>query len=275
MSEPSDKLDQGARGSDDCEALRLLIPAYYLGAADPDERARVERRLADCPELAEEAAEYRALSDALLFSAPAVEPPPHLLTGLLAATASPQPAAVPLTLRERIRQWFGPLRLGPALAALAIILLVATNLYWFGRLQELEDAQTAAFNRAQEQAALLAMVGERDSGNWVSLASTEENRPSYAVLIWTRTPEDPNTWVALLNAKHMPTLTPDRVYQLWMIRGETRVSAGLFRVDENGEGMLIFHTYEPIETFEGFGITQEPASGSEWPTSSPLVTGQT
>ena len=59
----------------DCSEIHELIPAYCLGATDPGETRRVEAHLAQCREAAADAADYQALSETLLFSAPAVGPP--------------------------------------------------------------------------------------------------------------------------------------------------------------------------------------------------------
>ena len=91
-------------------------------------------------------------------------------------------------------------------------------------------------------------------------------------MTWATGPQD-NTWIALLSARDLPPLSQGMAYQLWLRRGEYRISGGVFKVDESGSGMLIFTTTEPIGTFEAMGITPEPEGGSEGPTAPPVVTG--
>src|SRR5262245_31958404 len=77
-----------AASGDDCEVLRELLPAYSLGATDPDETRLVESLLEKCPDAASELADYKMLAEKMLFSAPPAKPPTHLKGKLLAAIAS-------------------------------------------------------------------------------------------------------------------------------------------------------------------------------------------
>ncbi len=94
-----------------------------------------------------------------------------------------------------------------------------------------------------------------------------------ASMVWTRV-RDQEKWVALLSADNLPPLRSGQVYQLWLRRGDAPQSAGLFEVDENGSGALMFLTTEPIGTFDAVGVTAEPAGGSPSPTSDPVLVGQ-
>jgi hypothetical protein len=60
----------------DCDALRILIPAYSVGATGPEETQWVEALLERCPEAVGELEAYNMLAESLLFSAPSATPPP-------------------------------------------------------------------------------------------------------------------------------------------------------------------------------------------------------
>src|SRR5436190_231315 len=65
----------------DCEQVREQLEAYALGALEPDERDRVARHLAGCPECRRLAAAYAEVAADLplaLAAASPLRPPPEL-----------------------------------------------------------------------------------------------------------------------------------------------------------------------------------------------------
>jgi hypothetical protein len=78
----------------------------------------------------------------------------------------------------------------------------------------------------------------------------------------------------MLYAKEFPQLQPDQVYQLWLTDNGERESGGLFTVDQNGTGVLVFPVTRPMDSLDSMGITPEPAGGSPGPTSRPVVRRQ-
>jgi anti-sigma factor RsiW len=94
--------------------LFALLPAFALGATDPDEAAFVRRHLTDAPGAEAELAAYARLVDVLHFSAPQATPPPALEARLRAALMAPRHrtsgAASPT---GRGRSWHWP-RLQPS-----------------------------------------------------------------------------------------------------------------------------------------------------------------
>lgn len=233
-----------------CDDLRELIPAYCLGALDADDRARVERDLPACPELAAEIASYEALAQGLSRSVPLVTPPPELRAALLQAAAVP--AAAP---RRALRGW--------ALAAAALLLaLLTTNLLWFSEVSRLRGTHPADTTQP-----VFLGSGAPDR---LELAALDDS-DSAANLVWVAGPTG-DTWVAWLVARDFPPLAENQVYQVWLTReGEEPLSAGLFTVDDGGSGALVFEIAEPIESFNRVGVTAEPAGGSPGPTSAPVV----
>jgi anti-sigma-K factor RskA len=47
-------------------------------------------------------------------------------------------------------------------------------------------------------------------------------------------------------------------YQVWLIHDGKRQSAGVFRVDSQGTGVLAYEMQDPSLPFEAIGITLEP-----------------
>jgi hypothetical protein len=81
---------------------------------------------------------------------------------------------------------------------------------------------------------------------------------------------DPATSTAVFVANNLAPLGETQVYQLWLIQGETPVSAGIFQVDHTGHGVLTIASAIP-GTFDAMGVTIEPSGGSELPTLEQLL----
>ncbi|MBC7812950.1 MAG: anti-sigma factor [Burkholderiales bacterium] len=274
------------------EATRELLPAYALGTTDPDETRMVKEMLTRFPHLIYELEVYQDMRRALTFSAPTVEIPgmakSRILSGLLEATApSVAQSAAPVRgsaptpppsggLLDRLWRLLGGspdtpamLRLSPALAALAVVLLVASNLYWSGQIQQMREEQTLLIALASQQDTLLTLVGSGQVHR-AELAATPDGTGVETVsVVW-----NPNAEIALLYAQELPPLASNEVYQVWFIRGDQPVSAGLLRVAEDGTGSLLLRSPEPVGNFDIVGITVEPSTGSELPTSAPIAAGE-
>jgi hypothetical protein len=78
----------------------------------------------------------------------------------------------------------------------------------------------------------------------------------------------------LMYVHAFPMLEPGKTYQLWLTRGDERVSAGTFEVDEEGNASLLFQVTEPIDQFTWARVTAEPVSGSEQPSDTVVVHGE-
>jgi anti-sigma-K factor RskA len=236
-----------------CDDLRDLIPAYCLGALDPDDLARVERELPTCPELAAEIAQYATLAQHMLYSVPQAAPPPRLRAALLQA-AAPVTAAAPAA-PQRAHWWM--------LAAAALLLaLLTTNALWLAETNRLRGQHAPDIT---QPVYLGSGAPER-----LELAAPDDT-DSTANLVWVAGPTG-DTWVAWLVARQFPPLAAGQTYQVWLTRtGEAALSAGLFTVDETGSGALVFEIDEPIESFNRVGVTVEPVGGSPGPTTAPVV----
>jgi len=219
----------------DCETLRDLLPAYSIGATDPEETALVESLLDSCPEVIDELKDYQSLSRALLFTAPDAQPPAALHDRLMAAA---QPRSTPLqsvstqpkvvapdfstpTKRSRVKRWL------TFAAAAAAALLLISNVYWISRVNDYQQTQAEIVTLLTQQRDLLAAAGA-GSVNRVELVSAQGDAVEATVLY------SPSGELGLLYSDQFPALSPDRTYQLWLIQGEQPVSAGLFQVDDEG-----------------------------------------
>lgn len=294
--------------------LKALLPAYVLGAADPEEVAFVHHHLADDAAAQEDLAAYEQLMEAMLYSARPVTPPPAMEGRLrLALAGSARPAAaqadasspahapVAATPNAGGRAWHWP-RLAWVAAAAAALLFVM-NLWWIQqvgalhsengvlRMQLTTQAATLATlqNRLETQEAMLSALRSQEASLQTALAGQTDLLAQVVATAGERyempaAQEDSHAlatvaWldqagVGVLRASDFPTLPPDMAYQLWLIKDGERTSGGLFTVDAAGNGSLIFTPPGPLDDFDGMGVTPEPAGGSLGPTAPPVVTAR-
>jgi anti-sigma-K factor RskA len=293
----------------DCDTLKALIPAYSVGATDPEETALVEQLLPLCPEGQAELDEYLALSQAMHYTVPLAQPPAHLHDKLMAALNTPaaKPAPTPNTMSVRPQAAppgeaqqpkptqtpparVLPYRLVAAVAAIAAALLIISNLYWVNQVNTLRDREqqivsllqnreaelTSAFseqealrNSLQSQQIALAALGT-GRANRLELASTDATQTgTLATVLW-----NPQSTTALLYSDTLPPLPADQTYQVWVIGDANPISVGTFAVDEQGVGVLVIQADAPMDEYGTVAISTEPAGGSEQPTTTPIAAAQ-
>lgn len=293
------KIDNNQEGTrrTNCDELRDLIPAYVIGTTTAEETARVRELIPLCPEAAAELADYGALSGSLVESAEAVQPPPRLKANLMAKLAekegasggSTAPASAPTpTVVPFARPTMEPMRsaspsreyrtntsrfsLSGLLAAAAVILLVATNVFWLSqnmaRQTELVSVQDELARSRVRQEDALALMSNLQTQR-IGLQSTDEGLIPLATIYW-----DPATNEAALITDQLPPLEDQQTYQLWLINDAGPHSAGTFDLDANGFGWLTFDPGATLTTFDALGISVEPEGGSDAPTTTPLAVGQ-
>ncbi len=252
--------------ADLCAELLALIPAISIGAADPDEQRLVLENLADCPEATQALAAATAFAGALLTAVPPQTLPQQLEGRLLARlqASNSQPDWI-----GGFLWWLRGWRRSTVGAALAILLLLALNLYWLQQVAQLraQYRDLSEYTRWQaQQTSAVNVLLTSEGRQAIELPAAQEDSNARAEIVW-----DPNLSVAILYAQSFPSLTADQVYQLWLTRDGVRRSGGLFTVDTDGTGVLIFPIGEPLDALDSMGITPEPTGGSPGPTSPPVV----
>lgn len=292
-------------------AVEELIPSCVLGAAEPEEMATLLRHAA-APPVSESLAAYSRLAEGLLYAVPSVEPPAALaarLRGALQTQAAEMPevemqaAAVEAQRAESVgaaaaapvaagRAWHWPRVVALAAAAFAVLLLLL-NFYWLREIAALRASHEALQQQLRQQTdefmvhmleqenILIAqqqqilrqdeLVGTlmADSGERFTMQPVEADSAAIAQVAWLA-----GSNVAVLRAQNFPILEEGKQYQLWLISGDERTSGGVFTVDDYGCANILFHPERSLETFDGMGITAEPAGGSPGPTAPPIVRSQ-
>ncbi len=221
------------------EELLDLIPAYALGALDPDEHAEVEALLAADAEARHLLADYERLTSMLALAAPARSAPAGLQDDLrrrLAANRLPNVRPYPRL------PWLS------VMVGVAAALLVAV----VGLLAVL---RTPADPGAELYQRIVADPGARRYPLEPGLQETTSGELVASA----------DGRAAVIRVQTLPPIEPDQTFQLWLADGDGVSSGGLFRFDDPaGPNYLIVPLEKPVEQYRAFGLSLEPAGGSPY-----------
>ncbi|MBM7829745.1 anti-sigma-K factor RskA [Agromyces cerinus] len=277
-NEPRDERDEagGAPAPDEHDALRDAVAAYALDAVDAEERAAVERALAEDAELRDEADGFAETAALLTGAAEPVEPPPALKSRLLAQldglaqqlpdaaapdvpAAATVPAASPVApqaprapgpaARAAKRRWFQRPGAIIAAAAASVVLIAGAiiGVAWTGPNGWGAQREMAAIAEAPD---VESSTHELEGGGAVTLYwSAEQGRSGVVV-------------------EGLPDVGEASTYELWYIDDAGAQSAGTFDVAEGETWRVLEGDFAPGVAV---GVTVEPAGGSPQPTTEPIV----
>ncbi|WP_199043513.1 anti-sigma factor [Glycomyces salinus] len=235
--------------------VHSLIGPYVLDAVDEDEHRQVEQHLTECESCTREAAELREavwrLSDITV-----AEPPQRLRDRVLTEAGRTRQEAPP----ER-RSEPGP-DAGPAPAApkriprmRRLFALAAAVLIGFaGGVVTWALAQDPGTSESDRIAAVLEAADAR--------VSTQDAEGGGRVTVV----HSPSLDEAVVVVADLADVTDDRSYQVWLVEPEGQVSAGVMEPGDDSATMLV----EGVGDAEVIGVTEEPAGGSEAPTT-PMI----
>lgn len=244
----NDHLDERA----DEVALRLL-PA--------DEMGRAEAHMARCEACRTLVGEYESIAHLLLATAPEVEPRACLEERVMAAytaaveqerldlARAPRPVVASPARRTWLRGVLAPAPVLAAVLVLAVAGLVAWGLALNNRVSERDDTI------ARQQVVLETLAA---GGSLVRLAPADPEVSAEMALVLPTGGVSPT-----LVVRDAPPLPDGRVYQVWLLRGSTPVSAGVFTPTEGVQSV-------PLEVnasgYDTVALTDEPPGGSPAPT---------
>lgn len=282
----------------DYETIEELLPAYALGALDPEDYVRVEAYLSAHPEARREVEELQETLGALALAAPPLAPPPGAKAALLARVeqlAAPAPAAAPRPLivvptaapaDDVVRPFRGPTA-GPnrrdrgrwtalaAVAAAVILGLTGWNVALqrqVGTVQQNVTTLEAQITAQADSVTLGRLVSDHRFARPLSSSAAADGPYSSSGGPAGYLYSDPANKVGLMNCYWMPVLNKDQVYQVWLVRADgTRDSGGTFTVDARGNASVVINAPATFNTYTSVGVTTEPSGGSPGPTSPRVV----
>ncbi|MDX1638803.1 MAG: anti-sigma factor [Balneolaceae bacterium] len=262
-----------------------LCSAYVLNALEPQERSEFEQMLEDADEEQEQL--YRTMRSTagnLAFTTDREDPPAEVKARLMdvineeIAEHREQPQEEPGT---------G----GPgydtktfAIAASFALLLVTLSLVFYAfnlssklqqRSEQLEQRDQIITELKQEidrKSELLEILESREV-DMVLMRGMEANPRGYGKIIW-----DAGQQRALLQVSNLPPVPAGKEYQLWIIKNNEPVSAGLFAVnDPRRDAFFKIEQMDSADTqsTSAFAVTLEPEGGMPKPTGDMYLMGNT
>ena len=255
--------------------LEELLPAYALGALDGEDLRELEEHLeGGCDECRRQLDLWQGDLEALADSVPPLAPSETTRARVLRMTGT---APVPVS-SGRLPRWL-------PFAAAALLLLgvwgIAGQIRLRGEVQRLSverdrlEHQVAALDREVEQSRSEA---RRAAQALQVLAAPQVSSVVLAGLGPTpgaagHTYVNPQTHDALFYAFNLPTLAPEKTYQLWFIAAGKPVSAGVFSVDPRGTGSLRVENVVDVKDIQAWAVTVEPRGGVPQPTGEMVLKG--
>jgi anti-sigma-K factor RskA len=225
----------------DIHEIRDLLPAYALGAIQPEERTQIEAALADSPELREELASYDSVLEALALSVPQIKPPPDLENRILRQAVT-----------SRLFPWQRVLA-----AAAVLVMILGGVLVW--QVVTQEDEKT-------EKDPITEIMDDPNSSH-IQLTGMEEHPDVQGELVIA-----PGYQRAVLSLANLQKQPSGMAYQLWFVRNGERISGGVFYPEAaSPERPMLVLLPEDFASYQWLGITIEPEQGSEEPTSPPVA----
>jgi anti-sigma-K factor RskA len=253
------------------DVLREQMALYAIGALDGPERASVDAHVKQCAECAAELATFAPVGAALAQLAPQHDPPAALRAKILAAggaTAQPRRSA-------------GAFAFAPWLAAAAMLVVTAglglnvarlrdrvrsLELQLRDALARVDDGERRMAVVLREAQAPLAVLTAPDLRR-IDLAGQPPAPLASARAFWSRTRG------LVLTGSNLPPLPPGRIYQLWFLRAQTPVSAGLLAPEQDGQLRAVLNTRPDIPDPDVLAVTLEPAGGVPAPTGQIYLVG--
>ncbi len=259
-----------ARVSTTCDEFLDLAAGMALDAIDATDAERVEQHAAACAECRLKLQHFRETAAALGMRVPEVDPPAALRGRLMdAVRTTPQERPA-----QRLSPW--PMRrprFSPAWLVAAASLVISLGVIgWMAQLQGQIVALRSDALIARERAARLDHVVEVLASDKLAIRPLQpavQNMPSRGMVYM-----DPLSGSGMISCHNMPPIEQGHAYQVWFVRGSERVSAGLLWPDRSGNGYALIQVPTDLQSFDSIGLTDEPGSGSQWPTTPRVIGSQ-
>jgi anti-sigma-K factor RskA len=239
------------------EHVTELIPGFALDCLDEEEILQVTKHLSACEVCRRELRSYQAVVDHIPLAVRQVDPPARVKESLMERVRSTQPPvrldSVPRkqTLLKSLRASFSKFAPIYALVSLALVaILLVSNLLLLRQ----------------------AMGTDRVVTAWqvVRLTGTESAPEANGMIVI-----NPDGEHGTLIVDRLPALSEEYQYQLWLVDDDgTRTNGGVFSVSSDGYGSLWVGAPRHLASYPAFGITIEPAGGSEGPTGERVLGGR-
>jgi len=276
------------------EKFEELCAGYVLNALDEEERREFERMLADASD--EEQRLYEKLSSAanqLAFTIEKSEPSADVKSRLMqqikdqeetelktggSSTSETSISGISSSDDQSAKegQWSAF-----AVAASFVLLIVSLSLIFYAfnlhseinqKVSVIDEQQTQITelkNELSKKEEMLSILEAREV-DMVLMSGLEVNPNGYGKIIW-----DPQKQQALLQVSNLPAVPSDKDYQLWLIKNNTPISAGVFSVNNQSDKFFKIEQMAQVneQSASAFAITMEPKGGMPQPTGDMYLMG--
>ncbi|MCA0758215.1 anti-sigma factor [Paenibacillus sp. N4] len=214
---------------------------YISGACTEEEKAAFEAHLQSCGSCRQELAEWQIVWEALPTDMDLLEPPRDLKERIMTAAK-----AAPRRRGSKVSGWRKP-----ALAVAAAAVVFCAGTLWPNPWIEREPAVPTieqALEVPASQIVQLNMLKAEPGGktNAYGVACIVDNGQSRQFVVYVFGAQETKD---------------EEAYQVWLVRDGVRTSAGTFRVDDKGVGLLTMAVGAEELAYDRIGITLEP---DEW-----------
>jgi anti-sigma-K factor RskA len=265
--------------------VRERAALYSLGALSQTEARAFEDHLATgCSPCADELAAFERTVGELGVAGPPIEPPDYLRDILLSRVDREQSAPAPVISFPESRV---PRSEPPELskrsiwaawavaAGLALMAVVSVVLWRQARNESASRSVELAYARDEIQQLRTQLDEEKETETELaqinSVLSSTGSRvvelkglgpaaSSSSKIYWDVAGK---RWAVAIN---LPPPPPDKVYQLWFVTADAKISAGLISSNRNGHGFIVIDLPPRLGRLAAAAVTLEPEGGSAQPT---------
>jgi hypothetical protein len=233
-----------------CDDARDLLGAYALGILEPEEHEAVSKHLDSCPVCRFELTQFDGVVDALATAPPPALPSPALRARLLQdiqaapvvkpVLLAPPPADAPRPPTIMMPRWM------IWSAAAAAVLLIAGIAALAVLLADARDDRESAQSASTQLATYLSAGGQVTKLNE---ATSDGHYYGHGTLVTA-----PNMPPLVVVGGCSPT-SEDRMYRVWVARGDDRTRVGELKVSGDGKGWIEVELDDSLESFDSIGIT--------------------
>lgn len=231
-------------GSQHCPYTDQVI-MFIMGESAPEERDFFAAHISGCPACREEAEQLRQTWQLIPLQLEEVDPPADLKAEVMGAIFPPSASPAPQTLWMRLKIFLQQLRFpsGRWITA-ALLLALGASLWnnWLLREQlQAIEAETGMPAKVLQEYTLKAAdpaMGSATGSAWLFQQGSRKK--------------------LVFRLQGLASTQGEQAYQIWLIHDGQRRSAGVFHVDQLGNGVLTYEFSDQAAPFEAIGITLEP-----------------
>lgn len=223
---------------------------YLSGVCSDEDKRTFERHLPDCADCRAEIDELRIVWEAFPASMDRIEPPKDLKKQVMDAVLAADGKRPSASWRPAAKRW-----VTRAAIAAAALIFVAGSVWNYGLYRErtaspLPVEQALDIPAAQIERLMSLKAENQMSDHAYGVACIVDNGQSKQFIVYVFGAE---------------ATVESQAYQVWLLQDDTRRSAGTFRVNEQGIGVLAMPIASSNLTFDSIGITLEPDDRGDQP----------